>query len=74
VEFPKCGVCVDFHREGVFIGVNGTSTNMEMSVWCQVVAGWLSHVLGRPSGAASTDSGFSSLCRRVATKFWVEPP
>jgi hypothetical protein len=34
VEFSKCGVCVDFHREGVFIGVNGTSTDLEKSVWC----------------------------------------
>jgi hypothetical protein len=74
VEFLKCGVCVDFHHEGVFIGVNGTSSDLEMSVWCQVVPGRPSHLAGRSRGAASTDSGFSSSCRRVATKFWDEPP
>jgi hypothetical protein len=31
---------------GVFIGVNGTSINLERSVWCQVVA-------SQPVGAAS---------------------
>jgi hypothetical protein len=64
-------VCVDFHREGggVFIGVNGTPIDLEKSVWCQVVAGRPSHMVGRLSGAASTDSGFSSSCRHVATKF-----
>jgi hypothetical protein len=74
MEFPKCGVCVStFTMRGVFIGVNGTSTDLEKSVWCQVVAGRPNHVVGRPSGAASTDLGFSS-CRCVATKFWVELP
>jgi hypothetical protein len=29
-----------FTVRGVFIGVNGTSTDLERSVWCQVVAGW----------------------------------
>jgi hypothetical protein len=52
---------------GVFIGVNGTSTNLERSVWCQVVAGQL-------GGAAFTDLGFSSSCRRVATKAQAKPP
>jgi hypothetical protein len=66
--------CVDFHHEGVFIRVNGTSTNRERSIWCPVVAGWPSHVVGRSGGAASTDSGFSSSCRCVATKAWAEPP
>jgi hypothetical protein len=35
--------CVDFHREGVFIVVNGTSTDLERSVWHQVMAGQPSH-------------------------------
>jgi hypothetical protein len=35
--------------------VNGTSTDLEKLVWCQVVAGRASHMAGRPSGAASTD-------------------
>jgi hypothetical protein len=66
--------CVDFHREGVFIGLNGTSTDLEMLVWLQMVAGWASHVASRLGGAASTDLGFSSLYRRVATKARAEPP
>jgi hypothetical protein len=59
--------CVDFHCEGVFIGVNGTPTDSESSVWHQVVVGW-------PGGAASSDLGFSSSCRHVATKARAEPP
>jgi hypothetical protein len=51
----------------VFIGVNGTSTDLERSVWHQVVAGQLGEV-------ASIDSGFSSTCRRVATKSRAKPP
>jgi hypothetical protein len=42
-------------RGGVFIGVNGTSTDLERLVWHQVVADWLGHVAGRPGGAASTE-------------------
>jgi hypothetical protein len=52
----------------VCIWVNRTSTNVERSVWRQVVAGQPSHMAGWPGGVASTDSGFSSLCRYVATK------
>jgi hypothetical protein len=62
---------------GVFIGVNGTSTNMERSVWHQVVAGRPTHVAGqveRPPPTFFTDSAFSSLCRRMETKARVEPP
>jgi hypothetical protein len=40
---------------GVFIAVNGTSTDLERLVWLQVVAGWPSHVVGRAGGATSTD-------------------
>jgi hypothetical protein len=47
--------CVDFHCEGVFIGVNGSSTHLEKLVLRQVEAGQPSHVAGRPGGAASTD-------------------
>jgi hypothetical protein len=43
----------------VFIGVDGTSTNLERSVWRQVVA-------GQSGGAAS--------CRHVATEARAEPP
>jgi hypothetical protein len=46
---------LDFHHEGVFIGVNETSTNLERSIWCHVVAGQPSHVAGRLGGAASTN-------------------
>jgi hypothetical protein len=59
--------CLNFHHEGVFIGVNGTSTNFEKSVWHQVEVGWPSHASGQLCGAASTDSAFSSSSRRVAT-------
>jgi hypothetical protein len=49
-------VCVStFTMRGVFIGVNGTTTDMEKSVWCQVVAGRQSHVADWLSGVASTD-------------------
>jgi hypothetical protein len=44
-----------FHREGVFIGVSGTSTGLERSVWRQVVARRPSHVADRPGGVASTN-------------------
>jgi hypothetical protein len=47
--------CVNFHYEGVSIGVNGTATDSERLVWLQVEAGRSSHVVGRPGGAASTD-------------------
>jgi hypothetical protein len=69
----ECGV-LTFTVRVVFIGVNGTSTNFEGLVWRQVVARQPSHVVGRTGGAASTDYGFSSSCRRVATKARAEPP
>jgi hypothetical protein len=50
----ECGV-LTFTMRGVFIGVNGASTNLERSVWHKVVADWPSHVAGQPGGAASTD-------------------
>jgi hypothetical protein len=31
-------------------------------------------VVGRSGGVGSTDSGFSSSCRHIATKAWAEPP
>jgi hypothetical protein len=67
-------VCTTFTVREVFIWVNGTTTDLEWSVWHQVVAGRPSHMAGRLDGAASTDSGFSSLCRRVATKAPAELP
>jgi hypothetical protein len=41
-------VCADFDREGVFIGANGTPTDLNNSVWHEVVAERLSHVANRP--------------------------
>jgi hypothetical protein len=42
VKFPKCGVCTLIFTVGrVFIGPWGSSTELEKSVWCQVVAGRL---------------------------------
>jgi hypothetical protein len=66
--------CVNIQHEGVFIGVNGTSTDLGRSVWHQVVGGRPSHLAGRPGGVSSTDSSFSSLCRRVVTKALAKPP
>jgi hypothetical protein len=64
--------CVDFqHEGGVFIGVDGTSTDLERSVWHQVVVG---RPAKRPPSTFSTDSGFSFSCRRVATKARAKPP
>jgi hypothetical protein len=65
---------VDFHREGVFIRLNGTSTDLERSVWCQVEVGRPSHGAGRPGGAASTNSALSSSCRHLTTKAQAKPP
>jgi hypothetical protein len=49
--------CVCRHSPwgGLFIGVNGTSTDLEKSVWCKVVDGQPSHVVVRLSGATSTN-------------------
>jgi hypothetical protein len=47
--------CANFHHEMVFIGVNGTSTDLERLDWCQVEARRPSHMAGRPAGEASTD-------------------
>jgi hypothetical protein len=40
---------------GVFIGVQGGVTDLVKFVTHQVLAGWPSHVAGRPRGLASTD-------------------
>jgi hypothetical protein len=44
-----------FTMRGVFIGVNGTSTDLEKSVWCQVEAGQPRHMDNRSGGPVSTD-------------------
>jgi hypothetical protein len=46
----ECGVSTFTVRGGVFIGVNGTSTDLERSVWRQVVAERPSHMAGRSVG------------------------
>jgi hypothetical protein len=48
--------CVEFHRQGVFIGVPGAVTKLIKSVIHHVLAGRPSHVVGQPSSSASTDS------------------
>jgi hypothetical protein len=63
-----------FTVRGVFIGVNGTPTDLDTLVWRQVVVRRPSHLVDRPGGLASTDSGISSSCRCLATKVWSEPP
>jgi hypothetical protein len=55
VESPKCGVSPHFHHRGVLIGPWGSSTDLEKSVWHQVVACRPSHMTGRPGGVASTN-------------------
>jgi hypothetical protein len=37
------------------MGVNETSSDLERSDWCQVVAGRPSHVAGQSGGAAAID-------------------
>jgi hypothetical protein len=69
-------VCVSshFHRRGVFIGPWGSSTDLEKSVWCQVVAGWPSHVadwLEQPPRTFSTALSFYSSCRHVSSKLRI---
>jgi hypothetical protein len=44
-----------FPPYGVFIGLWGSSTDLEKSVWRQVVAGRPSHMTGRLGGVASTN-------------------
>jgi hypothetical protein len=71
-------VCSDFHQMGVFIGPWGSSTDLAEVVTHQVVAGQPSHVAGgqveRLPPPFSTTSGFSSMCRCVATKARAKPP
>jgi hypothetical protein len=75
VESPKCGVCVStFTMRGVFIEAIGIATDLDKSVWCQVVPERLSRVADWPGRMASIDSGFSSSCRCMETKAQVEPP
>jgi hypothetical protein len=45
-----------------------------MGEWGLHQLGEVGLVAGRPGGAASTDSGFSSSCKHVATKAQAEPP
>jgi hypothetical protein len=54
-ENYKMSVVCDFHHEGVFVGVNGNSTDLERSVWSQVEAERPSHMAGRLGGLTSTD-------------------
>jgi hypothetical protein len=69
---------LEFDHVGVFIWVNGASTDLDRWVWRQVVVGghatWSTGWVERPAPTFSTDSGFSSSCRDVATKAETEPP
>jgi hypothetical protein len=47
--------CFDFHRRGVFIGVQGGAADLVKSVTHHVVAGRHSHVVDQPWSSASTD-------------------
>jgi hypothetical protein len=48
--------CVEFHRQGVFIGVPGVVTDLIKPVIHQVLVGRPRHVADRPSSVASTNS------------------
>jgi hypothetical protein len=62
-----------FHCREVFIGPCGSSTDLEKSVWCQVVASQPSHMAGRSGGAVSTALTFYSSCRHESSKSWAKP-
>jgi hypothetical protein len=57
---------------GVFIGVQGGVTNLVKSVTRQVVAGWPSHVVGRPRCPASTDFWLRIPCYRLLESVTVK--
>jgi hypothetical protein len=48
-------VCVDFHREGLFLGQWGSSTDLVEEVTRHVVSGWPSHMAGQLMSSSSTD-------------------
>jgi hypothetical protein len=48
--------CVEFHQQGGIYRSLEAVTNLIKSVIHQVLANWPSHVAGRPSSMASTDS------------------
>jgi hypothetical protein len=66
--------CINFPHERVFKGVNGTSTDLDQLGWRQAEGRQPSHMADRSGGPASTDSAFSSSCRRVAIKARAEQP
>jgi hypothetical protein len=66
--------CFNFHREG---GIYRGEWDLHRlgGVSLAPGRGRVAKPRGRlAGGAASTDSGFSSSCRHVATKAWAEPP
>jgi hypothetical protein len=58
---------------GLFIGVQGGVTNLVKSVTRQVVAGWPSHVVGRPWSLASTDLQLGIPLYRLLESVTVKP-
>jgi hypothetical protein len=75
VKFLKCGVCVDVHREEGG-GIYRSEWNLHRlgEVGLASGGGRPTNRVERPPPTFSTDSGFSSLYRRVATKSRAEPP
>jgi hypothetical protein len=57
--------CLEFQRQGVFIGVQGGVTNLIKLVTCQLWAGWSSHVVGQPPSLTSTDIKLQIPCYRL---------
>jgi hypothetical protein len=80
VEFPKCGVCVDFHHEGSIYRCEwdlhrlGEVSLVPRGGRLAGQATWTAGRVEQPPPTVSTNSGFSSSCRRVATKSRPEPP
>jgi hypothetical protein len=70
--------CLNFHREGVFIGVNGPPPTWRGRFGARWRSGgqakWPADRVERSPPTFSTDSAFSSSCRRVATNAWTKPP
>jgi hypothetical protein len=64
---------LEFHRQGVFIGVQGGVTNLIKSVTRQVLASRSSHMARCPPSLASTDFQLWSPCYRLLESMPMKP-
>jgi hypothetical protein len=65
--------CLEFHQQGVFIGVQGEVTDLIKLVTCQVLAGQPSHVAGRQLILASTNFQLRIQCYHLLESMPVKP-